>query len=126
MTGLATARSVLTGNQGLSCPQHLTTAVHNSIRWNVPFFSQGWFCATAPGMYQACITLLADCDFIKSIQMRLLSTLRNIECLKSFCSESNRRSFGRKIIDMIPSIIEAMIHERILWWRRSMLVIAHN
>src|SRR5712664_2139564 len=35
MTGLTTARRVSTGNQGLSCPLHMTTDVHHSIRWNV-------------------------------------------------------------------------------------------
>jgi hypothetical protein len=35
MADLATARRVSTGNQGLSCPRHMRTAVHHSSRWNV-------------------------------------------------------------------------------------------
>jgi hypothetical protein len=40
---------------------------------------------------------LADGDFLKSIQVRFLSTLGDIKCLKGFCSDSNSRGFRRKI-----------------------------
>jgi hypothetical protein len=73
-----------------------------------------------------CIPLLADGDLLKSLQVRVLSTLGDIECLKGFCRESNRRGFRRKIIDMIPSLIEAMIHNSICGRSRAILVIAHN
>src|SRR2546421_4880866 len=70
--------------------------------------------------------LLADGDFLTSLQIGFFSTLRHVECLESFCSDSNRRGFRRKIIHMITGSIQAMIHDSIFWWSRSMLVIAHN
>ena len=62
------------------------------------------------------ITLLSDCDFVKSIQIRFFSALHDIKCVKGFCSYSNSRGFGRKIIDMITGIIQAMINDSIFWW----------
>src|SRR5712691_1954507 len=80
-------------------------------------------CVKIPHM---CLTLLGDGDFLKSIQMGLFRTRCHIECLKSFCCESNSRGFRRKVIHMIPRLIEAMIHEGIGWWRSAMRVIAHD
>ncbi len=75
---------------------------------------------------ELCITISADCDFLKSIQVRLFSTRCDIECVKGFCSDSNSRGFGRKIIHMITSIIQAMINDSIFWWGSSSLVVSHN
>src|SRR6266702_6698145 len=78
--------------------------------------SQGWN-VSRPSQLR--ITLLADGDFLKSIQIGFVRTLRHIERLKGFCSNSNSRGFGRKIIHMVTGIIQAMINDSIFWWSRS-------